>query len=577
MARKIGQLLTTKEPKVVAGPELLNKFVGASEENVRKLFADAEEDLKANGPEKAQLHIIIVDECDALFKARGSGGDSTGVHDGVVTQFLSKLDGVHELSNVMVIGMTNMRSLLDPAILRPGRLEVHIEIGLPDEHGRQQILDIHLRAMRESRLLDEESFEDHTAHKVAQAITIAKTKVIDTHVAHNAFLAWGSDKSDDDRASAITAWSSSASIATSTSTSTSTSAIPAKKKSLGIADAAAASTRWLAQQTRNFSGAELEGLVRAAASSAINTTIGLAEEKGRGGGLPSAKALDEAAKKMTVTRADFERALDDIHPALGVDDDVLEQLVQGVDLPVDQGDAIETCEALVSQVRDGGNMSTSLLLVGENGTGKTRLAAKLARQSGFPLVKFLAPEHLMGKSEAGKCAAVTRVFDDASKSALSAVVLDSLERLIELVPIGPRFQSSVLQTLLVCLQRASPPGKRRLVIATTARADLLEQLELTQAFDVQQPIYGITDKDECRKVLQSYLPQWTHTGTHIDLICGSPVVSEHGIAIKHLLQAVDMAAQKTLSRAALAKKTAHPPTELAIDVLGECLRACNKK
>jgi hypothetical protein len=111
LARQIGKLLTTKEPKVVAGPELLNKFVGASEENVRKLFAEAEEDLKANGPEKAQLHIIIVDECDALFKARGSGGDSTGVHDGVVTQLLSKLDGVHQVPNLMMIGMTNRKSV----------------------------------------------------------------------------------------------------------------------------------------------------------------------------------------------------------------------------------------------------------------------------------------------------------------------------------------------------------------------------------------------------------------------------------------------------------------------------------
>jgi SpoVK/Ycf46/Vps4 family AAA+-type ATPase len=393
LARQIGKLLTTKEPRVVSGPELLNKFVGASEENVRKLFAEAEEDLKVNGPEKAQLHIIIVDECDALFKARGSGGDSTGVHEGVVTQFLSKLDGVHSLPNVLVIGMTNRREALDPAILRPGRLEVHIEIGLPNEHGRQQILDIHLRAMRESRVLDEDSFQDHSAANAFAASFLASptanktpinvatvkdafsawgaspslspppppssffakaTPTIDLAVAKDAYSAWGgasSSSSELDRASALS-WGP---------TPTPTTAKPTisvkKKPTLPIA----ASTRWLAQQTRNFSGAELEGLVRAAASSALNTTIRLAEEdasnslsagaSGGGGGLPSAKALDNASKQMTVSKADFERALEDVRPALGVDDDILEQLIQGTELPLEQTEVIETCEALLQGVK----------------------------------------------------------------------------------------------------------------------------------------------------------------------------------------------------------------------------------
>jgi vesicle-fusing ATPase len=140
----------------------------------------------------------------------------------------------------------------------------------------------------------------------------------------------------------------------------------------------AESTRWLAEQTRNFSGAELEGLVRAAASSAINTTISLAEaESGADssagtGGLPSAQALDNAAAHMSVTRADFERALEDIKPALGIDEDVLAQLLDGTDLPLDQSDATATFHALVAQVRDGTGSSTAsptLLFTGASGTG----------------------------------------------------------------------------------------------------------------------------------------------------------------------------------------------------------------
>jgi vesicle-fusing ATPase len=94
---------------------------------------------------------------------------------------------------------------------------------------------------------------------------------------------------------------------------------------------------------------------------------------------------------------------------------------------------------------EGSSASASLLVTGESGVGKTRLVARLARASGFPLIKLLAPAHLAGRSEAGKCAAITKAFDDASKSALSIIILDSLERLIEFIPVGPRFQSSVLQ------------------------------------------------------------------------------------------------------------------------------------
>lgn len=70
------------------------------------------------------LHIIIFDEIDAICKARGSVGGNTGVHDTVVNQLLAKIDGVEQLNNILVIGMTNRRDMIDEALLRPGRLEV---------------------------------------------------------------------------------------------------------------------------------------------------------------------------------------------------------------------------------------------------------------------------------------------------------------------------------------------------------------------------------------------------------------------------------------------------------------------
>jgi vesicle-fusing ATPase len=84
-------MLNAREPKIVNGPEILSKFVGASEENIRKLFAEAEKEYKEKGDESG-LHIIIFDELDALFKQRGSTNNGTGVGDTVVNQLLSKVN-----------------------------------------------------------------------------------------------------------------------------------------------------------------------------------------------------------------------------------------------------------------------------------------------------------------------------------------------------------------------------------------------------------------------------------------------------------------------------------------------------
>lgn len=150
IARKMSSLLNSAPPKIVNGPEILNKYVGQSEENIRKLFEDAEKDYKTYGDESA-LHIIIFDEIDAICKSRGS---SNGVGDQVVNQLLSKIDGVESLNNILVIGMTNRLDLIDDALLRPGRFEIHIEISLPDEEGRLEILKIHTHKMDKNCFMD---------------------------------------------------------------------------------------------------------------------------------------------------------------------------------------------------------------------------------------------------------------------------------------------------------------------------------------------------------------------------------------------------------------------------------------
>jgi vesicle-fusing ATPase len=159
VARKIAHVLSKgRPPKVVNGPEIFGSLVGQSEGMVRELFEAAESEYRRKKHDSA-LHVIIFDEIDAICKERGGGssnpsaGGNARVHDSVVNQLLTKLDGLETQGNLLVIGITNRKDLLEPAMLRPGRLEVHTELGLPDAEGRKQILMIHTKSLRENELL----------------------------------------------------------------------------------------------------------------------------------------------------------------------------------------------------------------------------------------------------------------------------------------------------------------------------------------------------------------------------------------------------------------------------------------
>jgi len=151
LAREIARALRARAPKIVSAPELLDRWVGGSERLVRELFHDAEAELASvNGDaSRSALHVIVIDEIDATFRKRSSAEDSgEATRSSTVNQILAKLDGVEAIPNVLMIGMTNRRELLDEALLRPGRLEVQIEIPLPDSEGRREILNIHFGALR---------------------------------------------------------------------------------------------------------------------------------------------------------------------------------------------------------------------------------------------------------------------------------------------------------------------------------------------------------------------------------------------------------------------------------------------
>lgn len=147
IARKIGEILNCEDIQIVLGPSLLNSYVGKSEENVRKLFEPA-----ASNPKK--LHLIIIDEFDALGKKRGSD-KSSSIGDNMVNTLLACMDGVEEINNVIIIAMTNKKEMIDEALLRPGRFEIHVEIKVPNELGRYDILQIHTNDAKKNGFLDE--------------------------------------------------------------------------------------------------------------------------------------------------------------------------------------------------------------------------------------------------------------------------------------------------------------------------------------------------------------------------------------------------------------------------------------
>ena len=122
----------------IKGPELLNKYVGETERQIRLIFQRAKERADEGAPV-----IVFFDEMDSLFRTRGSG-ISSDVESTIVPQLLSELDGVERLKNVIVIGASNREDLIDPAILRPGRLDVKIKIARPDASAARRIFEIYL-------------------------------------------------------------------------------------------------------------------------------------------------------------------------------------------------------------------------------------------------------------------------------------------------------------------------------------------------------------------------------------------------------------------------------------------------
>jgi vesicle-fusing ATPase len=270
---------------------------------------------------------------------------------------------VDQLNNILIIGMTNRLDMIDEALLRPGRLEVHMEISLPDEHGRHQILNIHTSKMRSNGLMEDD-------------VDLAE----------------------------------------------------------------------LASLTKNFSGAEIGGLIKSATSYAFNRHVKVGTMAG----------ISDDVENLHVNRMDFMRALDEVHPAFGVSEEELQQVIQNgiihYDTIVDVSpmqcfyylltlfqELLKSGMLFVEQVRSSVRTPlVSVLLHGPPGSGKTALGASIAQASAFPFIKLISPDNMVGFSEAQKVSTITKIFSDSYKSPLSVVVVDNIERLIGIYISIPR-------------------------------------------------------------------------------------------------------------------------------------------
>jgi vesicle-fusing ATPase len=370
IARKLGSMITNREPKVVNGPEIMDKYVGQSEQNIRNLFSDAKTDYD-NNKENSDLHVIIFDEIDAICKRRGSGGALGSVGDSVVNQLLSMIDGIHQLNNIFIIGMTNRKELLDEALLRAGRMEIHFEIGLADFEGRKQIFRVHTNKMQINSMMDPN---------------------VDIDV--------------------------------------------------------------LAKLTDNYSGAEIETVVKNAGARALHEQL-----------LSNKKEITES--DIIVNMNHFLASIEEVVPSFGNINKTIKNLLPNKYVQLSK--MHEICYVKTMEFIKKNRMIKTVLIYGENGTGKTTLATKIAFDNNAKHTKIIRAIDMVSFDELAKSQHISNIVTNAYISDDSMIVIDDVEIAINYANIGNviTFSNKIYQSFLTLLKTEPTTKSHKLTILVT--------------------------------------------------------------------------------------------------------------
>ncbi len=407
----------------IAGPEIVGKFYGESEERLRKIFEEATQEAPS---------VIFIDEIDSIAPKREN---VTGeVERRVVAQLLTLMDGMEERGQVVVIGATNRVDAIDPALRRPGRFDREIHIGVPDINDRYEILQIHTRGMPLERDEEPGEAEIETEAEV-EAGAAGEAGVTETEAGIEEVSAEGVRKEK-----------------------------PANKYLIH-----------LAERTQGFVGADLLALVQEAAMRCLRENLPDLD-------LEKEAIPPERLEKIVVTKKNFEEALMETEPSalreifvemptvtwedVGGLDEARQSIIESVEWPIKNPQKF---------LKMGIKAPKGILLYGPPGTGKTLIAQAVSRECNANFISIKGPEMFskwLGESEK----AIRETFKKARQVAPCVIFFDEIDSIASMPGMestDSRTSERVLNQLLTEMDGLEAL-KDVVVIAATNRPNLLD-------------------------------------------------------------------------------------------------------
>ena len=421
----------------INGPEIMSKFYGESEERLREIFKEAEENAPA---------IIFIDEIDAIAPKREEVVGE--VEKRVVSQLLTLMDGLKSRGKVIVIAATNRPDALDPALRRPGRFDREIEVGVPDKQGRKEILQIHTRSMPL-----EPDYEKHAVLKVLGELE--KRGSFESGKLKKLMEAVGKARDEKEVKDALKEESE----------------IYAEVRNRLIDRM----LEEIAEITHGFVGADLAALAREAAMVVLRRLIKEGKVSPEHEQIPP-----EVLQELRVRKADFYEALKMVEPS------ALREVL--IEMPNVHWDDIGGLESIKQELREavewplkypkafqrlGIEPPRGILLYGPPGTGKTLLAKAVANESRANFIGIRGPEVLnkwVGESEKR----VREIFRKARQAAPTVIFIDEIDAIAPARGMeGDRVTDRLINQLLTEMDGIER-NSGVIVIGATNRPDILD-------------------------------------------------------------------------------------------------------